>query len=505
MAYLIRTDRKNLALSLQTGLVRVPRAVRNRCDLSRVRKGDILFLVDPDELELFGPCYAGQEGPVLEKSPRSGPVNSSARGSHYLYDRITIDSSKAFSRGVVVSPSWLNGSDFLIEQSESDALISLLRHRNRSLCRAVLELSGDGNVLRATVVHGGSRAGIFRNSVELDGALQSSILNLTKRGQAALIEARFDDALEVIGLLGGLVRESILGPLLSGTNEKPGSGGSGSGEAGSEEPGLDLHVLCEKEAELFPFEISLDEVTPSEQHILCYRLPGRESESRALVKSVLIIADPERTHPAAFREGCSLFDFLSSQSIETRLVCRPVTGEMVERFFSEFDVVHFSGHAEEPGSMSPRYLVPGSDSPGNAGASGQPIADASGQPGIAGDRESPDRGCAWWNLGEGRFLSPKRLPIRVPRLLFSSACGSSLPLGWSLLRRGGCNAVTTRWRMPDSDLSPFLIEFYRELLQGCEIGCALWKAQRKYRGSLPQSALFVLMGDSRVTYEKQDT
>ncbi|KKM22889.1 hypothetical protein LCGC14_1620760 [marine sediment metagenome] len=86
MAYLIHTDENNLVKTLKTGLIRIPRSLIERFNIYQLRKGDIVFLYDFENMKIAGPFIKSSEDVNEEKNPKSGPFNGYGKtGSHYHY------------------------------------------------------------------------------------------------------------------------------------------------------------------------------------------------------------------------------------------------------------------------------------------------------------------------------------------------------------------------------------------------------------------------------------
>ncbi len=74
------------------------------------------------------------------------------------------------------------------------------------------------------------------------------------------------------------------------------------------------------------------------------------------------------------------------------------------------------------------------------------------------------------------------------------------------MAEGAKNVIASRWQMPDSDMSGFVLSFYNLLLSGIEVGEVFRSAlTRSYRRGEVAPLLLTLHGESRMIYEKQDS
>lgn len=454
MAYLVYTDRRNLHASLESARVRLPRTVKGRYDLSRIHRGDLVFLVDYENGELFGPFFARSPRVRVEKNPRTGPFNGERPAARYLYESIDIDCSQSCAGGIPVNGLDLDERPFFLDPESSSLVVEALRYRNRPSDLVVLDLDLGPHRLKATVVEsvldtrGALSTRIFNRSARLDGPLLDSLEALRRRGDRLLHRNAERELVPLLEDLGSLVHKQLLEELLDGTRSER----------------YTLHIRGGDQALGIPFEMAANRGFLFQRRVLAFRVQDEESSDRVHLRRVLIIADPGRRFPRAYEEGCMLYDLFGSAGLETDLLSRPLDRETVIRVMKEYDLVHFAGHA-----------------------GGEP---------------------AGWDLGTDLLQTACLLPAagpgeRRPALVFSSCCGSTLPLGACLLRTGTVNAVASRWQHPDRDMSGFLKGFYGRLLVGQEIGYAFHRAQVACFPRNPLSGLFVLMGESRVVYEKR--
>ncbi|MFW6181776.1 MAG: CHAT domain-containing protein [Spirochaetota bacterium] len=456
MAYLIYTDPKNLRASLQWGRVRLPRTEQGRYDLGRVRRGELLFLVDYENGELYGPFFCRSTRVRLEKNPRTGPFNGVVAGPRYLYQSIDIDCARSFPGSLPVNGLGLEQRPFCLDRESSRRIFESLSYRNRPPGLVVLDLQEEPGLLKATVVHssldprGALSTSIHSREAPLDVPLLASIGELRRRGDRLLGMNAVQELVSVLEELGCLVHGQVLARLLDGIHDRRCS----------------LHVRGVGRALDIPLELAHDRVFLFRKRVLSFGIPDGVPEGgcagRVRLGRALIVADPDRRFPRAYEEGEMLYGLFRKEGLEAHLVSRPLDRETLLRAARGCGLVHFAGHAR-----------------------GEPPA---------------------WDLGR-ELLQVSGLPRtaagvgRVPPLVFSSCCGDTLPLGAGLLRAGAVNVIATRWRRPDRDMGDFISEFYGRLLSGQQIGYAFHRSQAACFPADPLCGLFLLMGESRVVYE----
>ena len=201
------------------------------------------------------------------------------------------------------------------------------------------------------------------------------------------------------------------------------------------------------------------------------------------LRMLVICSDPAGDLPHVRREGQALLARLErTTELQLRLVVNP-TVEMTCNFFSEYDIVHFAGHADyEP--------------------------------------QHPER--SGWRLADGRLTAERILmhakKRRTPLLVYANACRSNEPGSWSsdpehdeersvyglanaFLLGGVRLYLGTLWKISDGEGSEFALAFYKALSRGATAGAALRVARGQLQNVDTKSlvwASYVLYGDPGV-------
>lgn len=174
---------------------------------------------------------------------------------------------------------------------------------------------------------------------------------------------------------------------------------------------------------------------------------------------MLIVADPRSDLDAAYSEGIKVRDDLMGreEQITIDLLSTKVSGQYVRRIIGEYDIVHYSGHAEY-------------------------------------DREYPSM--SGWLMADGRWtasdISRLEADGAFPFMIFSNACHSGYSGSWSLdeaseneifglanafLRAGATHYIGTFLEVLDSPGSVFAVELYKALGENAPIGEAVRMAR----------------------------
>ena len=195
--------------------------------------------------------------------------------------------------------------------------------------------------------------------------------------------------------------------------------------------------------------------------------------------SILIVSDPCGNLPAADREGRQLYElYRSDERVTIEHLNQDVSPSAVKERLSDYDILHYSGHAEFKS-------------------------------------ESPDE--SGWILKGGQFTA-KDLESHVssgestPLIIFNNACETGATGAWSGKREGwsyglpnafllgGCtHYVGVLSQLLDISSQDFAQTFYRGVLAGLPVGRALRQSRLKLRRERGFSGLtwaqYVLYGD----------
>lgn len=245
-----------------------------------------------------------------------------------------------------------------------------------------------------------------------------------------------------------------------------------------------------------PWELMFDGT-----HFLCRRLsigrqvatrqPRRGDERRGVgtpVRVLVMAADPRGDLPAVRAEGDAILAELERHpTVHARLSTAPDRAFAL-RYFKDYDVVHFAGHADFVAAQ-----------PGDSG----------------------------WLLADGKLTATELARLGggrpMPMIVFGNACQSGHTEAWSgdsagdsaadaaggndrvfglanaLLTAGVRHYIGTQWEVVDGQSAQFAAALYRELADGKAIGAAVRHARAAVVATVGESALawasYVLYGD----------
>ncbi|MFH2091851.1 MAG: CHAT domain-containing protein [Pseudomonadota bacterium] len=201
---------------------------------------------------------------------------------------------------------------------------------------------------------------------------------------------------------------------------------------------------------------------------------------------MLILADPNGDLEGACHEGKQLL--LQSKAKEgittAELKLNKITPEFVKSNISEFDLIHFAGHA-----------VYNRENPGESG----------------------------WQLSDGNFNAKEIMNISrerpMPAFVFSNACQSAGTEKWEInkdfhnqifglvnafLLSGVKHCVGTFWEIQDEPSSYFSLEFYKCLFSGDTVGESLRNARINLIENFGEESIiwasYLLYGDPAYRY-----
>jgi hypothetical protein len=315
----------------------------------------------------------------------------------------------------------------------------------------VLSLSARGTHATATIVEIASGTRIEGWNIPLSKRL-IPLLTAKKREMESLLQfGQLAGAGTRMRELGERVYEHILRPL---DLDKLFTDG-----------GYVVNLRCEGLALHIPLEVAFHHRYLFERNVVTFRGTSDPPKRDVKVRRTLIVADPTGRYDSAHRQGRILYDFFRTAGLETTLIARPLRKEVLTDLFSCHDIVHFAGHGVN------------------------------------------ENGLSGWDIG-GEMCTARDLCMgkEVPDLVVSSACGNTLLMGLDLLGAGVTNCVCSRFRIPDRDLTPFMLALYHRLFQGLEIGPSFQGALAgRYRNGELLPAVFTLQGESGTRYEKPHT
>lgn len=201
--------------------------------------------------------------------------------------------------------------------------------------------------------------------------------------------------------------------------------------------------------------------------------------------NMLVVADPTGDLDSAYREGVNIRNDLEKKikSIKIHLKTTDVDGQFLKKNIRDYDLVHFSGHAE--------YNL---NDPSKSG----------------------------WILKDERFTSKDIMSLgesgRFPMVVFSNACQTGMTKEWKIdddfegriyglanafLLSGVKHYIGTFWRILDEPSSVFAKHFYQNILQDMPIGEAIRLARLKlienYGNNSIVWASYMLYGDPSVS------
>ena len=474
MGYVVCTDRKNLTESLKHRLIRVPRTLRGRYALERVREGERIFLLDYEHDRLYGPFVACCDKMQEEISPGTGPFNGFGPVEHhYRYDSITVDCGGVGKKGVHYDGTVPWEVPFRMKPEEEERITHRLVMMNTRRLPVVIDFTLDGGVLRAAVVTTEGETAVRHHSFGDTDAFFALIERKMRIAEEVLCRDLKRACNENLREIGELVYDNMLKPLALGPLFSEG--------------GVMVCIAGDPDAKRIPFEIAWSGSYIFEKNsvlftrrvprdVLKKAAPGTTDAGSAVQSGVpgpaaysgrndplkaLVIADPARRCSHAYEEGVELFRLFERAGIAADFVSRPIDRDLALGLLSGYELVHFCGHTD-----------------------------------------SEDRSPGW-DFGEFRLRvgDLPELP-RFPSFVFSSSCSKTIEFGQKLLERGAVTVVCSRWAVPDRDMREFVISFYRLFLDGAESGEAFnWAVRTSYERGDYTPLLFSLHGHGRKRYE----
>jgi hypothetical protein len=480
MPFLIYTDKDNLIRAVKASKVRVPSHLNRLFDLGKVKPKDTIYLLDYGSGMIYGPLSAVSPSTREERNPRGGPFNGFGRvRGHYLYRSIEVDCSAMYRRGARLrglEPDF-RAPTFALSLEEERKIVRKLRIRNRKSVPLVLHVAREASLLRITFaeLYGGMKVG--HHVLRAGEGFYAFLGRKMRLIEGCFGSGRADQCLPALRSAGEAVYEQILKPC--GLDRLFTEGGFTIDVAGD-------RSLCR-----IPFEVAWKGSFLFETNVLSYRGDGEGEGTTALpISKALILADPAEKFRGAYSEGLKLHRFLTGRGVAADLIARPLERGALADLLCGYDLVHFAGHSvpvirEDAGTPAGSSAVISSQRDGAEG--GYP----------AGEERAWDIGVSHAPFGEDDVV-----PLgRFPRLVFSSACGNTLSLGFRFLEAGARNVIASRWTIPDRDLTGFVADFYGLLLDGVEIGSAFNESLlRAYLGGDVVPLSFVLLGESRRVY-----
>jgi len=458
MAYIIRTDIKNLLESVRKERIRIPRRQKYEADLRRIKRGDLIFFYNYEGRSVHGPVLSRSSKVIEEKNPGSGPFNGSAGGARcFIYDSIEVDCSNMFDNGFPTEGTAFDPEKggFCITGENEELLISTLSYFNTRTQPLIINILPVDDSLHVTIVELNDGAEVSNCVIGGWGRLREQIQDMKRTGEDALCQNgtlhRDRDVFDVLTEIGIGIYERFIAPL--GLERLHTKGG------------YRIYISGTENTFGIPFELSWDNEFMFEKNIISYTAGKARNRNTVEVKRILVVADPSGSYAYAYREGTRLYNYFLQSGFCVDLLSRPIQNYLLAALLSEYDLVHFCGH----------------HSTGNVDAGWE-------------------LGCSTFSAGD---LGMVRFP---PSLVISSACGSSMGLGCGMIQQGVGNAISSRWTIPDRDMSDFCITFYKTLFNTMDIGYSFNRAVQDAfkRGDLTPLA-FVLQGESRMKYEKKDS
>jgi hypothetical protein len=315
----------------------------------------------------------------------------------------------------------------------------------------VLSLAARGTRANATIVEIASGTRIRGRSLPLSKRLVPLLASKKREVEHLIQFGHLEGAAACMRELGKRVYEHLFLPL---GLEKLFTDG-----------GYVVNLRCEGLALHIPLEIAFHRRYLFERNVLTFRGTSDPPGRAVKVRRALVVADPTGCFVHAHRQGRILYDFFRAAGIQATLISRPIRREVLTDLFACNDVVHFAGHGVN------------------------------------------EAGLAGWDTGDGTCTARDLcMGGEVPDLVVSSACGNTLLMGLDLLGAGVSNCVCSRFRLPDRDLTPFMLALYHRLFQGLGIGPSFQRALiGRYRNGEVLPALFTLQGESGTRYEKSYT
>ncbi len=256
------------------------------------------------------------------------------------------------------------------------------------------------------------------------------------------------------------------------------------------------HVAFSLDEELVtvPWELMHDGDTFISLRLSCSRLLRSQSQpsisrhrgSDSAPVKMLILADPTRDLPGAYREGVSIKDFLQTRRNRLRIDFRSsnIDSLYIKKHLRDYDIVHYAGHSEY---------------------------------------ENSDPALTGWRLSDGRFTTRDIHALAetasMPGLVFSNACFSAYSgspasrkpsrlehdgLAGAFLSAGVRHYIGTLQYVEDEVSFVFAKEFYERVQAGDSIGEAILRSRQRLvaRYGLDSFAWasYILYGDPRFVF-----
>jgi len=458
MAYLIYTNRENLFKTVRCGTIRIPSNLEKTFDLNKIKKGNTIFLYDFESKKIYGPFISYSSKVNRERNPKDGPFNGFGNvENHYNYISIKIDCSRMFKRGISLykitqeKALQVENIKFYIKDEDEIDIIEKLKLANLDKVHdLVINMDLSGELLKTTIVDISKGTKIHN----YDFRLKENLFNLVyKKQRMAEYFLKNDDTKElkvILKEIGNLIYDNIFKNLdIDGIFK---------------EGGFIIHISGSSDIFNLPFEICYKDSFIFEKNIVSYRSEESQNLDNAIIKKILIIADPSLQYEWAYNEGIILYNFFKKMRLSVDLIARPLKKDMVNDFFLFYDIIHFAGHGVSNNNF------------------------------------------AGWDIGSTFFTVDDIIIQRhLPCLIFASSCGETLRLGLDFLKLGVKNIISSRWVIPDKDISQFIITFYEMMFEGLDIGVAFNRAINKsYRRGDLVPILFTLYGENRLLYERKN-
>lgn len=215
------------------------------------------------------------------------------------------------------------------------------------------------------------------------------------------------------------------------------------------------------------------------------------SRTRALARPLrmLILADPRGDLKGAYQEGTQLRDTIDQEKdfVNASLRSGSISPDFIREKIRNFDFVHYAGHSDYNES--------------NPAESG-------------------------WRLTKGNFKARDIMKMTgtsvMPALIFSNACQSARTEEWDLgeyfqneifglanafILAGVKHYIGTFWEILDEPSRRFALEFYKQVLEGSNVGEAVRQARleliKEYGEETIVWASYLLYGDPTFNYMDQ--
>ena len=203
------------------------------------------------------------------------------------------------------------------------------------------------------------------------------------------------------------------------------------------------------------------------------RAGGRSNlPSRSLIK-MLVIANPTEDLPAAEQEGEMLRELFARNNGDVKMLCRKDATEanvLAEIGSSEYDIVHFAGHAEFVG-----------DHPQDSGllcADGR-LTSADFNTAVLAPQLVFLNGCESGRMRNRGSRGTGPVPDLTQELY--GELSRNVSLAELILTNGVSNFIGTYWPVNDEAALKFSQSFYQHLLNGAQLGVALRESRHKIR------------------------